>query len=405
MAVAAQQDDVVFGGHTKLRLIGQGWPDDSLVRDLLGATSSDWTGELRLNLEWRSEGWNFDANWQLIGLHGDTLALSNGLPSSPIFPGTRIPNDDRRLFDLTDVITDSDDSALLHRVDRLYIGYTSDKAVIRFGRQALSWGNGLFYAPMDLVNPFDPSTIDTEFKVGDDMLYGQYLFDSGNDVQAAAVFRRNPQTGDIDDDESTLAVKYHGFAGNAEFDVLVARSYGDSVLGFGGGRDVGGAVWRADVVFTDAANESFAEVVTNLSYSWSWRGKNMTGAIEYYFNGAGQGAGDYGPASLANNPELLARLARGQSFTLGRHYAAANVLVEMTPLWNLSPVVLVNVADPSALLQLVSTYSASDNMLLTGSINLPIGAPGTEFGGIDSGIPDRRLSFGVGVFAQFAWYF
>ena len=28
-----------------------------------------------------------------------------------------------------------------------------------------------------------------------------------------------------------------------------------------------------------------------------------------------------------------------------------------------------------------------------------------NIGGIDSGIPDRRLSFGVGVFAQFAWYF
>ena len=372
---------------------------------MLGSTSKDWTGEVRLNLEWQKSSWRFDANWQLIGLYGDTLALSSGLPSSPVIPGARIPNDDRRLFDLTDVITDDDDSALLHRLDRFFVGYASDKAVIRFGRQALSWGNGLFYAPMDLVNPFDPATIDTEYKPGDDMFYGQYLFEGGNDVQAAAVFRRNLQSGDVDEDESTLAVKYHGFAGNYEFDLLVARSFGDSVVGFGGGRDIGGAVWRADVVITDTASRTFAEFVTNLSYSWTWRGKNMTGAFEYYFSGVGQSAGDYDPASLANNPELLARLGRGQSFTLGRHYIAANVMVEMTPLWNLSPVLLMNVADPSALLQLVTTYSASDNILLTGSINLPVGAPGTEFGGIESGIPGRRLSFGTGVFAQFAWYF
>ena len=60
---------------------------------------------------------------------------------------------------------------------------------LRFGRQALSWGNGLFYAPMDLVNPFDPAAIDTEYKAGDDMLYLQYLQDSGNDLQAAVVVR------------------------------------------------------------------------------------------------------------------------------------------------------------------------------------------------------------------------
>jgi hypothetical protein len=38
---------------------------------------------------------------------------------------------------------------------------------------------------MDLVNPFDPASIDTEYKAGDDMLYVQYLQDNGNDMQAA----------------------------------------------------------------------------------------------------------------------------------------------------------------------------------------------------------------------------
>ena len=29
---------------------------------------------------------------------------------------------------------------------------------------------------MDIFNPFDPAAVDTEYKVGDDMFYGQYLF-------------------------------------------------------------------------------------------------------------------------------------------------------------------------------------------------------------------------------------
>jgi hypothetical protein len=316
-----------------------------------------------------------------------------------------VPTDDRRLFNFSDVITERSDAALLHRLDRFWVGYTSEKAVVRFGRQALSWGNGLAYAPMDLVNPFDPSAIDTEYKAGDDMLYLQYLQDNGNDVQAAYVVRRSLPSGDVDEDESTFAVKYHGFAGVAEYDVLVAQSYGDAVLGIGFSREVGGAVWGTDVVVTDTDQDTYVQAVTNLLYSWIWAGKNMSGGIEYFFNGFGQHDSRYDPLSLIANPDLLLRLSRGELFTAGRHYVAANVLVELTPLWTVTPTLLMNAEDPSALFQLVTNYSLSDEMVLLGSINLPLGANGTEFGGVESGLAGRYLSTDGGVFIQFAWYF
>ena len=101
----------------------------------------------------------------------------------------------------------------------------------------------------------------------------------------------------------------------------------------------------------------------------------------------------------------LLRLSRGELFTLGRHYLSGNVMIELTPLWSITPTVLVNIADPSALLQVITSYSLSDNMTLLGSINVPMGPNGSEFGGIESGVPDRYLSRGAGLFAQFAWYF
>jgi hypothetical protein len=131
----------------------------------------------------------------------------------------------------------------------------------------------------------------------------------------------------------------------------------------------------------------------------------MSGAVEYYFDGFGQHAGDYDPASLANNPALVERLARGETFNLGRQYLAGSVLIEMTPLWTVTPTALVNLADPSALLQLVTNYSLSDNMVLLASLNLPVGPNGSEYGGIDTGIPGLYLASGPGLFAQFAWYF
>ena len=41
-----------LGGHSKLRLLAQSYPDDSLFRDLAGASSVDTAGELRLNFSY-----------------------------------------------------------------------------------------------------------------------------------------------------------------------------------------------------------------------------------------------------------------------------------------------------------------------------------------------------------------
>jgi hypothetical protein len=360
--VLADGNSYNFGGHSKLRLLAQSYPNDSLFRDVIGANSVDGVGELRLDFSAKSDKWSLHADYQLIAINSDFLAAG-------------LPEDDNRLFDLTSVLDDSSKNAVLHRLDRFWVGYAGEKTVVRFGRQALSWGNGLIYAPMDLVNPFDPATIDTEYKTGDDMLYMQYLRDGGDDVQGAVVFRRNVLTGDVESDEATVALKYHGFAGEHEYDVLVAENYGNTVVGVGHARSVGGAIWRGDVVVTDSSDDTYVEVVTNLSYSWVWGAKNMSGAVEYYYDG------------------------------FDRHYVAGSLAIEMSPLWMLTPTVLSNVNDPSGLLQVVTQYSLSDNMTFLGSLNIPLGANGTEFGGPDSGVPGRYLSTDAGVFAQLTWYF
>lgn len=405
VAVVADDGATEIGGHTKFSLTGQAYPDQSLFRDLVGSSTLDLSGDLRLNFQADADRWSFDGAYQLLVLNGDSVELGRLVPGGTelFFPG--LPNDDRRLFDLTHIIEDDGKTAILHRIDRLSVAYMSEKAVIRLGRQVLSWGNGLFYSPMDLVNPFDPAAVDTEYKVGDDMLYSQYLFDNGNDVQFAYVARRNLLDGKVDSDQSTAAIKYHGFVDEAEFDMLLAQSYGDTVLGFGGSKNVGGSVWTADVVLTRTDSDTYAQVVTNLTYSWNWFDRNMSGAVEYFFNSFGQRSDAYDPLSLAGNPDLVERVTRGELFSIGRHYLAGSVMIEMTPLWTVTPTLLAGLSDPSALLQLVTNYSMGDNLTFLGSINVPIGPKGSEFGGIDAGQPNRYLSGGAGLFAQIAWYF
>jgi len=64
-----------------------------------------------------------------------------------------------------------------------------------------------------------------------------------------------------------------------------------------------------------------------------------------------------------------------------------------------------NSDDGSALLQVVTRNSLGDNAEFLAAINLPIGPGGTEFGGIEAGMPGVYLSSDFSLFAQFAWYF
>jgi len=403
--VHAQETTIDFGGRLSYQFILAGYPDDSLIRDLTGSRSLDNNIELRLNLGVDRGPLNLDASYQLIGLFGDTIDFTRDLPESLQALTGRYPQDDARLFDLTHVFRDEGRSAVLNRLDRLSVGYTGEKAVARFGRQALTWGNGMVYTPMDILNPFDPAAVDKEYKLGDDMLYGQYARDNGDDLQGVAVFRRSLETGNVDYEWSSFALKYHGFARSGEYDVLVARHFDDPLVAGGGNVPLGGAVWRGDVVVTLTEAEPVVTAVTSLSYSWVWGGKNMSGVAEYFFNGFGQPDGQYDPESLIQNPELLQRLARGELFTLGRHYVVASTLMELHPLFHVTPNVFVNLSDGSAFVQIATQNDLKQDLMLLGAVGLPLGASGTEFGGIETEVPGLYLSRGPSLFLQLNWYF
>ncbi len=401
---ASSATDWRFGGHLKYRFIYLDYPQNSIFREILGDQAVDHNMEARLKLSATRNHWDFKADYQFIALYSDTLALARKLPFAS-FPVNRVINDNRRWWNLTHSFGDDDKTAIIHRLDRLSVGFTTDHTAWRFGRQAISWGNGMLFTPMDVFNPFDPAAVDKEYKTGDDMLYGQYLFNNGNDIQTTAIVRRNPLSGEVEKDQSSLAFKYHGFLGMNEFDLLAAEHYGDQILGLGGIANIGGAVWRGDITWTDTERESVLSLVTSLSYSWNWGGKNISGLLEYYYNGFGQSNGAYSSSDLAQNPDLVKRLERGELFTLARNYLAASATVELTPLLMFIPNVFINLEDPSALAQLVASYSLKQEVQILAALNLPIGPDGTEYGGIAAPVDGLYFSTGPSFFAQIAWYF
>jgi len=383
-ATSADQANYDLSGHIKYRSVLTDYPSDSLFQDFID-----------------DPAWDNNAN--LFTLHGDSIKLFQQHPGLGLLPGG-VPDDRFRVMDLTHIINESDGSVTGHRLDRFYFDHITEQTVVRVGRQAISWGNGLFYNPMDFFNPFDPAAIDKEYKTGDDMIYGQYLQQSGNDWQAVWVGRRDLQ-GDVTSKVTSTAAKYHAFAGEFEVDALLAQHYDDPTAAVGGVANAGGGIVRGDIVATNAETDNFLSGVLNYAYSWVGFDKNMSGVVEYYYNGFGISNGDYSPSNLANNPELLKRLARGEIFTLGQDYLAAGVTIEMSPLWLFNPTLFNNLNDQSGLLQLSSLHDIKQDMQLILALNLPYGKTGTEFGGIDSGVPGRPWSVGASAFLQLAWYF
>ena len=405
LAIAVGKDAIALEtrGHVKLQATSTEIPADSLLRDFSDRPANDQGIDARVILADRSGGWEWQADYQLLARQGDRLELRQRNPAFD-FGAAALPDDEFRALDLTHYFSESEDRAVAHRLDRLYLGYTTSAMVVKLGRQAVSWGNGLLYNPVDFFNPFDPAAIDTEYKTGDDMLYTQYLRDSGDDLQAVWVLRRD-DAGDIESEVSSLAFKYHGFAAGGEYDLLLAEHFDASVAAIGGAVDIGGAVWRGDAMLTDSGGDRFGSAVVNGSYSWIAWNHNLSASIEYFRNGFGIGDGDYSPPALAENPELVERIRRGELFTLAKDYLALTATVELTPLWLLTTTLFNNLDDRSRLLQLLSRHDLEQDMQLLLGLNLPAGSDGSEFGGIDSAVDGKLLSTGNSLFAQLGWYF
>ncbi|MEN8206505.1 MAG: hypothetical protein ABFS24_10895 [Pseudomonadota bacterium] len=397
--------EIDYGGHLKYFYTYSDFPDQS-VFDGNDNPYREHLGNLRLKLEARAANWSGEIHYVMDALYSKDLASCQLRGALATGGCDNIGSDARQLFDLSTVSHHGDDALLVQRLDRLWLGYSTDKVVARFGRQSISWGNGMVYNTLDLFNPFAPDAIDTEYKRGDDMLYFQGLFYDGSDLQALLIPRRDTTTGDLEGQESSAAAKMHWLADEYELDLLAARNYGDPVLGGGYTTELGENVVNANISLTDTDNDTVFSAVINYNFSSVIRNRNLSGFIEFFYNGFGLSGRRHSIQDVVNDQDLYSRLTRGELFTTGRYYLAGSILVEMTPLLQLSPILFINLGDSSGMLQFIGTYSLAQNFDLLAGFNLPAGSDGSEFGGLETADEDGRLLTPPNtLFARLAWYF
>ena len=380
------------GGHVRVRgalsIPADGSRGDILGRDRLHDGAVEFRSVNTIHL---SSSCQIDLHYEALGTAGETrqatASFSSRYPAATGFISTGDVTDDRRLMDLSRVIAEHDDYRIYHRLDRLVLTTQRDWGSFRVGRQALTWGNGFLFNPMDLFNPFAPTDVERDYKRGDDMVMLQ-AYTGGGEMQLLAVPRRD-RTGDIKGDESSVAAKYHSPLGDLEWDLMAGRHYDDCVIGTGLVGYLSSAAWRLDATYTWLSNDStrngFGSLCANMDYSWNWGGKNMYGWVECFYTELG--TNNY--SDIWTDNDILDRIGRGERTTLGRSYFDTHIQVELHPLVSAYVTLIVNLADPSAAIQPRVTLDAAQDVQMTVGATIYAGGTDTEFGGF--GIPRLPL--------------
>lgn len=367
--------------RTEIGATALGSDADSLAAALGYGRATALTGQARLMFSDQKGPVSGEIHLLLAGASGSAVGLSSAAATDTP-PAT--------LFDLTATLADEKDAQANATLDRAYLSFTSDHLVLTVGRQAITWGAGYFFRPMDIVAPFPPDAIDTSYKPGVDMVYAQVLFDSGADIQAIWVPRPATAGGDIDPQASTWAAYGSAALGKLEAHLLAARDRGMGVTGLGLAGPLKGAAWNLEWVGLEAGGSVTPSWLANISNFATIGGKNVSYYAEVYHNGLGVApnvALDALPADLAN------RMATGQVFFPGGDFLGLGAQVQMTDTTTVSPSVIVATGDGSALFSLGVDWSLGDNADLHLDLSAPSGGARTEFGG-------RETSAGSGIYAQ-----
>ncbi|MGA1874980.1 MAG: hypothetical protein ACMUIA_05195 [bacterium] len=381
-----------LGGHFKSSLAAF-WPhSESILNQGEREVLWNYRSELRMKGCYILNDWSeFEVHSESIYLSSETrrriLQLQKDGPGwSPQYLGFPEEADDTsRLMDLTLTTEKGNHQVIINRLDRLSLILSPRWGMITIGRQAISWGHGFLFHPMDIFAPFPPAALDRDYKRGEDALLGQiHVTRPNSEMQFLYIPRRDIEGRNIRWADSSLAGRYHFFlpGTEAEMTLLAGVHYEDTIMGIGNVGYLGKAAWRFDLTLTNLheKGDTFISSVINLDSAWDWWGVHCYGWIEYYYNGLGRAARDY--ARAMTQEALRERLDRQELFVCGRHYLDTQIKVEFHPLVHFFFHTVTNIADPSGYVQPWLVWDMTANTKVNLASTHSWGETGTEFGGV-----------------------
>ncbi len=354
---AASEAEPTVEPHLDVKMFWTGvFPDDTAWNRLMGVSEPMGNGILNLRGRLVAEPTSrlkFEAHHVL---NGQVSTMPDGVG---LGAGAGVGRNVPQWVDLNWESTDSEGLALLGQTDRLLMKAGLGTVDLTLGRQAITFGAGRFFTPIDLVNPFHPATVDTEYKPGTDALRTDVY------LNTSAVWTHTLAYTGVGDDDAWVYASYGGWTvGVTDMGVFVATFFTpedgiqDRILGVSSASSVGPVALYGDAAVTFTDEDPFARAVLGADYRPTG---TTTLNAEAYYQGNGASSVD-GYLDMFTDP----RVARGEIWALGQTYAALAVMQELTPTLHGSLAALANLQDGSGLLLPSLDVSVSDEVAWTG---------------------------------------
>ncbi|NOY27176.1 MAG: hypothetical protein GXP62_15010 [Oligoflexia bacterium] len=316
-------------------------------------------------------------SWRLT-FHHD---ISTVVGATTTLGGSGVAATAPELIDLTwtqpgDAATTSATSAtsttIQGRTDRLLLQGEIGPVSLALGRQPVSFGSGLFFTPLDLVSPFFPGTIDTEYKPGVDALrvsaYAGTAFEQRLVVawvDSCTPVADGSEGCDLGVEDLAIASWSQVTVGVTDLGLFLGEIHDDEVLGASVVTALGPVGVHGDAALTlppghldgrTPTEDIFLRAV--LGADWRPSAKaTLSGEAYIQTNGVTDPAGYL--AQYAGD-----RYLRGELWAAGRSYLGLNWAQEVLPTLSANLAVVANIEDPSALLIPALSASVGNNASL-----------------------------------------
>lgn len=256
---------------------------------------------------------------------------------------------------------------------RAWVGFENERGVFRAGRQRIAWGTGKIWNPTDVLNPYQPTSIERDERRGVDALYGR--LGMGSLGQGELVWAGQDRWVDH---QLLGRVRGNFFDWDAS---LLGGKIAGSTAAFMAGGDFAGTVldgtfhgewgyfhpqwrtpyWKAGVGYD-------YNVPSETKLRWL---KDAAFVVEYYRAGNGQSdvrRYDFAPVMT------------GTEVSVARDYVGASVSKDLHPLLKMEMFALCNADDGSTFFAPALTWNALNDLYLTAALQRFSGERKTEYG-------------------------
>lgn len=296
--------------------------------------------------------------------------------------GTQLRSLESRLFGLGEperylrmdgTLDSGTDAGWRHRIYRGWAEAATGGWALRFGRQRVAWGTGKLWSPTDVLNPYQPTTLEKDERLGVDALHARRGL--GGSGQGEAVWGLGSSWVDSD-----LLARLRGNAAGADLALLGGKVAGSTGSWMAGGEtawDLGGGSLHGEWTYTDLERRTpFWRAMLGYEYSFSADPgfkllKDLWLNLEYFHNGRGQTT----PARYD-----LGLLRTGRESALARDYLGTALKKELHPLFFIELVCLQNLSDQSRFISPSATWNPWRELHLSAGWQSFAGRPRTEYG-------------------------